>query len=125
MATAQVSRYLEDQVFSASPERVRLLLIQRAIRAIAAVKSLWQVQDWDSAAAELERAKSIVMELTRGLKPLGAEISGKTASVYLYVRNALGNAQRKQDEALLDDALRVLEVERDTWTQVCGRRASM
>lgn len=122
---AHLDRYLHDQVSSASPERIRLLLIQRALRGIGAAKQSWAQQAWDAAAAELTRAKAIATELATDLAPLGKEVSGKSAAVYLFIRNAIGIAERRHDAQALDEATRVLEIERETWEQVCRRQAEL
>ena len=41
------------------------------------------------------------------------------ASVYNFIFRTLVDANRRHDERKLDDALRVLAVERETWRLVC------
>ena len=49
------------------------------------------------------------------------ELVKKVASVYLYVFRTLVDATREKSVKLVDDVLRVLEVERGTWQLVCER----
>jgi len=43
----------------------------------------------------------------------------KVAAVYLFIFRSLMEANFQRDEGKLDDALKVLRVERETWRQVC------
>jgi flagellin-specific chaperone FliS len=43
----------------------------------------------------------------------------RIASVYNFIFRALVDANRRRDERKLDEALRVLSIERETWRLVC------
>ena len=52
-----------------------------------------------------------------------SELVGKVAGVYLFIYNALTRAFLDNDENKLAEALRVLDVERETWRQLCEKLA--
>ncbi len=63
--------------------------------------------------------------MLRGLRPAQMpELVGKVASVYIFVYRTIFQAQRQRDPAQLADALRVLEIERETWRKVCEQLGS-
>lgn len=51
--------------------------------------------------------------------PLVSRIAG----IYVFIYKSLVMAHMKRDIARLNDAIRVLEIERETWRQVCERHA--
>lgn len=113
-------RYLESEVLTASPQRLHLLLIEAAIRYIERTRTAWQRQDRDTAFETITKAQQIVAEMLAAMKMDGAPALVKqVAAIYTFVYRTLVEAGLKLDEKLLDDALRVLRIERETWSEVC------
>jgi len=60
--------------------------------------------------------------LLAGLNPeVDSQLSRKVAAVYLFVFRTLMEATGEKSPEKLHDALRVLEVERETWRQMCDK----
>ncbi|MGQ9606992.1 MAG: flagellar export chaperone FliS [Thermogutta sp.] len=113
-------RYLESEVLTASPQRLHLLLIEAAIRCIERTRAAWQRQDQDTAFEAITKAQQIVAEMLAAMKMDGAPALVKqVAAIYTFVYRTLVEAGLKLDEKLLADALRVLRIERETWSEVC------
>ena len=53
-----------------------------------------------------------------------AEVSDKVAAIYLFLFRSLSEANMEHSVEKLDDVLRVLDVERETWAQVCEQYGS-
>lgn len=117
--------YLTNEVLTATPQRLQLLLIDGAIRFARQAEAYW-IDGQDREADEaLTRSEQIVTELLCGLNPDGdAELVRRVASVYLFIFRTLTTAHLHRDEAKLAEAIRVLEEERETWRQVCERFGS-
>jgi flagellin-specific chaperone FliS len=49
----------------------------------------------------------------------GRELVRRVAGVYLFIHRTLSAAHLEHDAQKLDEALSILEVERETWQQVC------
>ena len=114
--------YLETEVLTAPPQKLQLMMIEAAIRFGRLAAGHWQAGENDQACEALIRAQKIVTELVNGLnRDESPELVGKMAAVYLFVFRSLMEASYQRDREKLDDALRVLEVERETWRQVCQR----
>jgi len=114
--------YLETEVMTASPQRLQYLLIEGAIRAIERGRSQWHEKRDEEACESLIRAQEIVTQILTGLnREAGQPLVRKVASIYLYVFRTLSEAQLRRDEEKLDDVLRVLQTERQTWRMLCEK----
>jgi len=114
------NQYLSTAVMTATPQKLQLLLVEAAIRSCEKARNHWSRNDREAACEALVHAQECVAELLGALNRDGpASLVGKMASVYLFVFNRLVGANNSNDEAMLDDALKVLQMERDTWRQVC------
>jgi len=117
--------YLAAQVLPAPPQKLQLMLIDGAIRQIHLAREHWQRQENDDACEALIRAQGFVTEVIKGLdRDAAPELAGKIAGVYLFVFRRLLEANLRRNDKALDEALRVLEVERQTWLAVCEQLAS-
>ncbi len=126
---AAADRYLENEVLTAPPEKLHLMLIQGAIRFIRQAQQHWQADRAEAATECLIRAQEIVGEMLASLKPeQDKNLVSKVAGVYMFVFRSLIDAQLSRNAKALEDALRVLQIEEETWQQVCrqlaGQRAA-
>jgi flagellar secretion chaperone FliS len=125
MNTHSSDNYLVDQVMTAAPQKLQLMLIDAAIRQIHLAKNHWQDEDNKQAEKHILHAQRIVTGLVGGIDfETKSDLTGKVAGVYLFVCNALTRAFVDNDENKLAEALRVLGVERETWRQVCDKLAT-
>jgi flagellar secretion chaperone FliS len=114
--------YLVTEVTTAPPQKLQLMLIEAAIRFAQRARLKWQSGENDQALEALVRAQRILGEMLSSLdREVDPGLVGKVASVYLFVFRRLVAANAKRDQQDLDDAIRVLEVERETWRLVCEK----
>jgi flagellar protein FliS len=111
--------YLETQINTASPQKLRLLLVEGALRFARQALEHWQTANYPAAAESLLRCREIASELLAGVSPEASPLARQVSEVYVYLFSLLGTAQRNRDEQLLAAAIRILEEERETWRQVC------
>jgi len=98
------------------------MLIDGAIRSAERARAAWDEGKDARAAAALGRAQEIVGQMLAAINSEPApELARKVAGVYLYLFRSLLEAGSPRDEAKLDEALRVLRAERETWRQLCER----
>jgi len=117
--------YLETEILTATPQKLQLTLIEAAIRFIQRARADWQADQNEEAGEALIRAQRIMAELLGGLNvEIDPELAKKVAPVYVFVFRSLVEASRDHDEEKLDGALKVLNVERETWTQLCRKLGS-
>jgi flagellar protein FliS len=113
--------YLETQLQTATPQRLRLMLIEGAIRFAHLTEQHWDEGRDNDAFESLLRCRGIVTELMSAVRPDGAQIARQVMALYVFIFQALTEAQVRRDRVKLAEALRILEVERDTWREVCER----
>ena len=125
MQSSVPDSYLETEVMTATPQKRQLMLIEGAIRFIERTRGHWQAGKNDEACETLVRAQELVTELLSGLSSeVNPDLVRKVAGIYLFVFRKLVDAHPHRDEKKLDDALRVLEIERGTWREVCRELAN-
>lgn len=125
MQSSARENYLVTDVMTATPQKLQLMLIEAAIRSAERAREKWQAGKDDQACEALIHAQQVVGELLAGLNhEVDSHLVKRVASVYLFVFRNLMEANHQRDEKKLDDVLRVLEVERETWRQACEQLGS-
>lgn len=122
MSTAARQNYLAAEVLTATPQKLHLLLIEGAIR--FAEKAQRHVREGSTVEAveAIIRAQEIVTQMTTAIDhQTDPPLAGRVAAIYLFIFRSLVEAGYSLDTAKIADALRVLEVERETWRAVCGQ----
>lgn len=113
--------YLEAQVKSATPQKLRLMLIEGAIRFARQTVEHWEAGRFEDGAEMLIRCRSIIAELLSSVQPDANQISHTTASVYVFLFKTLTEAQAARDVERVRDAIEVLQIEFGTWQALCER----
>ena len=119
MSSAICESYLETQVNTATPQRLRLMLIERALRKAKSAQEAWQRGDVKHATETITQSRDIVTELIAGIQPDQSPLAKQVLGIYLFLLSTLAEAQFSRDHTRLTDIIRVLEEERQTWQAVC------
>lgn len=118
-------KYFESQVYTASPQRLRLMLIDGALQYARRASQHWQAGRIYEGGEAIVGCQRIVTELLRTLKPeIAPELVANVSALYNFVFKSLIEAGLKRDQAKLNDAIAILEIERETWRQVCEQLGS-
>jgi flagellar secretion chaperone FliS len=116
--------YLVTEVMTATPQKLQLMLLDAAIREGQRAKMHWQAKDEKEAGNCILHAQRIVMGILGGIDyETNLDLVKKVAGVYLFICQTLTRAYLDNDETKLDDALRVLAIERKTWKLLCDKIA--
>lgn len=113
------SAYLETQVLTAAPQKLRLMLIDAAIRLARQASDAHAAGNGEQFCNSLERTREIVTELISGIRPENTELTQAARALYGFIFRSLSEAQLYKDPQKIEDALRVLDQERQTWLAVC------
>lgn len=117
--------YLETEVLTATTQKLQLLLIEAAIRATHRGKQKAREGDQPAATEHFIRAQDCVGQILSGLNYDGnRQIVAKLAAIYVFVLRQLAEGAFERNEKKLDEAIRILEIERETWRQVCEKYGS-
>jgi flagellar protein FliS len=114
------NQYLVTEVFTAPPQKLQLMLIEAAIRLAGRTRHQWQAGENGQASLSLMNAQEIVDQLIGGLnRDVNPELVDRVEAVYEFISARLKQAGAQRDGEKLQDAIRVLEIQRETWRQVC------
>lgn len=111
--------YLRTRVFTATPEQLQMMLYDGAIRFSEQARPALEKKDWEASYNLISRAQKIITELTCSLKhEVAPELCGRLAALYSYVYRKLVEASTDHTIEALDDALKILRYQRETWAML-------
>ncbi len=108
--------YLKTKIETASPEQLRLMLIEGAIKFSRQAVDAIGNADWEKMYEAIVRAQKIILELNNGLNPqVDPDLCGKLAALYNYLHGRLVDANMQREAEPVHECIRRLEFERETW----------
>ena len=114
--------YLQAEVQTATPQKLQLMLVEAAIKNVHRAKKAWEDERFEIGFDSLSLAQDIVAEILSSVdKESNPDLAGKIASIYVFIFRCLAEGGMTHDPQKLDDALRILNSERETWRQVCEK----
>lgn len=117
--TPTANPYLRNQVLSAKPEELRLMLFDGAIRFLNAGRKGLEAKDYDVSYTNISKAQKIVLELSNSLnRDVMPEVTEKLSALYTFIYRLLIDASTTRDTKPLDEAIRLLKYERETWAML-------
>ena len=111
--------YLETEVLTATPQKLQLLLLNGAIRFTLQAKQLKENGEDEQAWEALLRCREIIAEILSGIKHEGNDVIRQVTGIYLFLFRELSEIQINDEYEKLEGVAKVLEVERETWSQLC------
>lgn len=114
----QNNPYLEQEVLSASPLRLRWMLIRRAEELCVEVQRLWLAGDVQQANGWLIRIREIFGELLDGVQDNENPVSKSVSDFYVYLLQLLTQLDVSRDVSKLKTLTELLHVENETWEAV-------
>jgi flagellin-specific chaperone FliS len=118
-----INPYLQQEVLTASPIRLRWMLITRAKELCEGVESLWRDGQFSLADQWSLRIREILGELLSGVADGNPE-SARVADFYLYLLKVHSEAEQSRDFERLAILRGLLGYEADTWQLVLQKSAS-
>ncbi|QDU94835.1 flagellar export chaperone FliS [Lignipirellula cremea] len=113
--------YLETQINTATPQKLRLMLIGGAIRFARQTMEHWRNEEPEQAFEALIRSRSIVSELLATIRPSSGPLERTMAAIYAYIFQTMTLAQMERSEEKLLATIQVLEEEQATWLALCEK----
>ena len=125
MTPAAPNAYLRNQVLAASPEQLRLMLYDGALRHCRAGRVGLKAKNFDDSYTHLSKSHKIVLELSNSLRPeLMPELCEKLSALYTYIYRLLIEASTERTLKPLDEAIKLIEFERETWILLMEKNAA-
>lgn len=117
--TTNANPYLRNKVMSARPEELRLMLFDGAVRFLTQGKKGIEAKDFDVSYTNISKAQKIVLELSNSLnRDVMPEVTEKLSALYTYIYRLLIDASTQRDLEKLDEAIKLLRYERETWAML-------
>ncbi len=109
---------------TASPAELRLMLIEGAIRFCGQGREGLATKNYEQSFEGLTQAKAIIMELINGLRPeIDAELCARLSSLYTFMYTRLIEANLEKAPEMIDEVIKLLDYERETWTLLIEKLA--
>ena len=119
------SGYLESSVLSASPARLRLMLIERAEETAARLIACWQAKESLGSNEHSLKLLDLFTELLNGItggdSKTEKELCGRISDLYVFLAKHLVAAEEMSDYGSIDEIKLVLSAEAETWRAVCAQ----
>ena len=112
--------YLFTAIRTAPPCKLHLMLVEAAIRWCNRARERFQTEQVPAAVESLIRAEEVMTRLLADLNP-EIEPARNLAGIYLYIFRTLQAACKQRNPRLLDDVLRILAIEQETWRLACEK----
>lgn len=114
--------YLRNSVMTASQEQLHLMLLDGAIRFTSRAQEALEKADHEATFNALERAQRIVLELSNGLvRDRNPELVDRMIGLYAFVFRRLVDASIERSVTPIEEALRILRHQRETWAILMER----
>ncbi len=120
MSHSALDTYLDTQVRTATPQKLRLMLIEGAIRFGRQALECWSdEQRRAQRLTALARCNDIVTELFGAIREDSVPVAGQVKAIYQFLLVQIAKITGQNDPQMLREVVEILEQERETWRQVC------
>lgn len=122
-AANSANAYKTQQIMTASPEELTLMLYNGAIRFVTESEQALEQKNYEKSHNSNMRAQEIVREFIATLD-MNFEVSQNWYKLYEYIEHCLIQGNLKKDPRMLAEAKSMLQEFRDTWYQVMKQARS-
>lgn len=124
MAADVNNPYFRTKVLTASPEELRLMLIEGCIRFLRAGREALEKRDYEKIYESFTNARNIVVELMTSLKhEIAPEVCANLESIYTFVFKRITEGSFEKNPAKIDEAIGLMEYDRETWVLLMEKLA--
>jgi flagellar secretion chaperone FliS len=113
--------FLRQEVESASPAKLRWLLLQKAHGLSIVVRDFWVKGQAADAKQWVIRIHDILTELLEGIVDPKHELAKQQSDLYVFLTKLIVLADQNQDIQSLDSFREILEIEKETWEMLTRR----
>lgn len=121
---AASQEYLKNAVMTAKPEQLQVMLLDGAVRYALRGQQALRDKDHEGSFNNLDRAQRICLQLSAGLnRDVNPGLVDQMSALYNYCYMRLIDANLQRDPDAVDDAVRVLKHQRETWALIVDKLA--
>jgi len=108
--------YLRQRVFSASPEELRMMLLEGALRFARQGAEGLRQRNFERSYQGIHQCQDILMELINALRPeVAPDLCRQLAALYTFMYRRLMEASAARDADIVDEVIKLLVFENETW----------
>ena len=112
----QVNAYLRNKVLTASREELRLLLLDGALKFAQQGREGLSAKNYEQSFMGISQCRAIVLELLTTVRPEpDPELAQRVRAIYTFMYTKLVEASMERNVTKLDQVVKLLEYERETW----------
>ena len=124
MQPREINPYLKTKVLTASPQELRMMLYDGAIKFCRQAQAAREADDREGVFNGLMKAQKIVLELSTSLNhDIDPDLCSKLAGLYTYIYRRLIDANINKENTAIDEVIKLLEYERQTWQMLMEKLA--
>jgi flagellar secretion chaperone FliS len=121
-AYAAQQSYKQNDVLTASPTRLVVLLYDGANRFLRRAAAALRAGNLEASNTAMQRGEAIIDELLATLDfDRGGEIAASLRDLYLFCRRELNDARVERDAEKIDTVVELLAELREAWAQIEGQ----
>lgn len=115
----RVSQYKRQEIQTATPGKLIVMLYDGALKNISAAKDAYHAEDFKRKSDAITKVQDIVMELMNALNlEQGGEIARNLQSLYVYVLQRLLDADTNKNLLALEESRKILSELRDAYAAI-------
>ncbi|MDX2115621.1 MAG: flagellar export chaperone FliS [Planctomycetota bacterium] len=117
--------YFRTKVLTASPEELRMLLIEGALRFLREGRGAMEARNYEKLHESFSNARNIIIELSSSLKrEVDPDLCGKLEAIYTYVFRLIVEGSFEKSLAKIDEAIELMDYDRETWRLLLEKLAA-
>ncbi|MGD9690547.1 MAG: flagellar export chaperone FliS [Phycisphaerales bacterium] len=117
--TTSPNPYLETKVLTASPEELRLMLLDGAIKFCRQGRDALQAKDFAGCHEGFSRCRAILVELVSSMRTeIDPGLCERLSALYLFMIGQLVESSHARDASKADRVIELLEYDRETWVML-------
>ena len=116
MVNNAAEAYKRQQIMTATPEALTLMLYNGCLKFMNEGKDAIEAKQWEQANTSLQKAQNIISEFRITLN-MEYEISKQLMPLYNYTYDRLVEGNIKSDTAMVQEAIDIIKEWRDAWAQ--------
>jgi flagellar protein FliS len=121
MYEAAARSYRQTNVLSADPLKLIHLCYEGAISSLKLARDAYVEQDYETKGKALVRTFDIIHELNASLDmKKGGDVAKNLRALYLYMTQALTEADLNKNLKVFDDVIRMIEELKSAWQEIAG-----
>ncbi len=118
----KAQNYLKTRVLSATPEELRLMLLEGALRYARQGREGLSIRNYEQSYDGIHRCQNILIELINSLRPEhNPDLCDKLSGLYLFLYRRLMDASLERNASHCDEVIQLLEYEVETWTMLMAK----